>query len=481
MKSTPRLRVLVIDDQPIVAAALRKMLAAEPDLDFLYCGDPLQAVRTAIEFEPTVILQDLIMPGIDGLTLVEAFRAEAATRLVPLVVLSSKEDPEIKVAAFARGANDYLVKLPHEKELVARVRYHSTAYVRLLERDRAFAEVERQNRFIRSVFGRYVSDEIVDDLLERADGLTLGGERRLVTVLMADIRGFTPLSEGLLPEQVVALLNGFLETMTDIIMGHGGTIDEILGDAVLVIFGAPVRHADHARRAVSCAIDMQLAVPAINRRHVAAGLPAIEMGVGVHTGEVVAGNIGSRRRAKYGVVGSPVNLTARIESTTVGGQILISAATAAAAGTDLRIDATLQIRAKGFAEPVTVHELGGIGIGGVGALPRTLPERDMTMVELSAPIAISYAMVDGKQVSDGRYVGWLVRVSGCEADVLCDRPPRVFTDVRLQLSDAAGTIYGKVMPWTHRSKLGFRLRFTAVDAPAADQLATARAAPAPVT
>jgi adenylate cyclase len=473
MDPTSRLRVLVVDDQPIVAAALRKMLASEAELDFLYCSDPKEAITMAIEFSPTVILQDLVMPGIDGLELVSAFRKEAATRQVPLVVLSSKEDPEVKVAAFARGANDYLVKLPHEKELCARVRYHSTAYVRLLERDKAFADVERHNRFIRDVFGRYVSDEIVDDLLERPDGLTLGGERRTVTVLMADVRGFTTLSERLDPEQVVALLNGLLETMTEIIVQHGGTIDEILGDAVLVIFGAPVRHADHARRAVSCAIDMQLALPQINARHEEMGLPTLEMGIGVHTGEVVAGNIGSRRRAKYGVVGSPVNLTARIESYTVGGQILVSAVSAAAAGDDLRIDATMEVRAKGFTEPVTVFEVGGIGIG--GPAPRTLRERDMTMIELAAPIAVHFTRIDGKVVGDTRYSGFLARASGCEAEIQCQRPPRAFSDVRVELPDGAGAIYGKVLPWTRADRVGFLIRFTAVDDAADAALAAARA------
>ena len=476
MDPTSRLRVLVVDDQPIVAAALRKMLAAEPELDFLYCSDPQSAITMAIEFSPTVILQDLVMPGIDGLELVSAFRREAATRQVPLVVLSSKEDPEVKVAAFARGANDYLVKLPHEKELLARVRYHSTAYRHLLERDRAFAEVERHNRFIRGVFGRYVSDEIVDDLLERPDGLTLGGERRIVTVLMADVRGFTTLSERLSPEQVVSLLNGLLETMTEIIFHHGGTIDEILGDAVLVIFGAPVRHADHARRAVACAVDMQLALPAINARHQLVGLPALEMGIGVHTGEVVAGNIGSRRRAKYGVVGSPVNMTARIESYTVGGQILVSSVSVAAAGTDLRIDGTMEVRAKGFNEPVTVYEVGGIGLGGPD--PRVLPERDMAMIELAEPIAVAFARVDGKVVGDTRYTGYLARASGCEAEIQCQRPPRAFSDVRLELPDGTGTIYGKVLPWTRVDRVGFLIRFTALDDAATATLATVRSMPA---
>lgn len=476
MDPTSRLRVLVVDDQPIVAAALRKMLASEPELDFLYCSDPTQAITMAIEFSPTVILQDLVMPGIDGLELVSAFRKEAATRQVPLVVLSSKEDPEVKVAAFARGANDYLVKLPHEKELCARVRYHSTAYKALIERDQAFADVERHNRFIRSVFGRYVSDEIVDDLLERPDGLTLGGERRIVTVLMADVRGFTTLSERLAPEQVVSLLNGFLETMTEIIVHHGGTIDEILGDAVLVIFGAPVRHADHARRAVSCAVDMQLALPEVNARHKEMGLPMLEMGVGVHTGEVVAGNIGSRRRAKYGVVGSPVNMTARIESYTVGGQILVSSTAATAAGSDLRVDATMEVRAKGFNEPVTVYEIGGIGLG--SASPRTLPERDMAMIELASPIAVNFARVDGKVVGDTRYTGYLARASGCEAEIQCQRPPRAFSDVRLELPEGAGTIYGKVLPWTRADRVGFLIRFTAIDDAATATLAMVRSRPA---
>ncbi|HUQ05799.1 MAG TPA: adenylate/guanylate cyclase domain-containing protein [Kofleriaceae bacterium] len=476
MDPTSRLRVLVVDDQPIVAAALRKMLAAESELDFVYCSDPTQAITMAIEFSPTVILQDLVMPGIDGLELVSAFRKEAATRQVPLVVLSSKEDPEVKVAAFARGANDYLVKLPHEKELLARVRYHSTAYRHLLERDRAFADVERHNRFIRGVFGRYVSDEIVDDLLERPDGLTLGGERRTVTVLMADVRGFTTLSERLAPEQVVALLNSFLETMTEIIVTHGGTIDEILGDAVLVIFGAPVRHADHARRAVSCALDMQLALPAVNARHRQMGLPTLEMGVGVHTGEVVAGNIGSRRRAKYGVVGSPVNLTARIESYTVGGQILVSEVSANAAGADLRIDGTMEVRAKGFNEPVTVYEVGGIGLG--SASPRTLPERDMAMIELSEPVPVSFARVDGKVVGDARYTGFIARASGCEAEIQCQRPPRAFSDVRLELPEGAGAIYGKVLPWTRADRVGFLIRFTAIDDAATASLREARSRPA---
>src|SRR5262249_36717966 len=126
--------VLLIDDQPIVGEAVRRLLAGEPDIRFHFCSDPAKAIPLANELAPTVLLQDLVMPDIDGLTLVKFFRANAATRDVPLIVLSSKEEPVIKAQAFGLGANDYLVKLPDPIELIARIRYHSRSYLNQLER-----------------------------------------------------------------------------------------------------------------------------------------------------------------------------------------------------------------------------------------------------------------------------------------------------------------------------------------------------------
>ena len=144
---------------------------------------------------------------------------------------------------------------------------------------------------------------------------------------MSDLRGFTTLSERLQPEQVVTILNRYLGTMVDVILRYHGTIDEFIGDAIFVIFGAPIWRSNAAQHAVACAVDMQLAMAVVNEHNRREGLPEVEMGIGIHTGEVVVGNIGSDRRAKYGVVGRHVNLTARIESCTVGSQILISEAT----------------------------------------------------------------------------------------------------------------------------------------------------------
>jgi len=134
-----KIKVLLIDDQAIVGVAVQRMLAPEDDILFHYCQDPTQAIPTAIEFAPTVILQDLIMPEIDGLTLVKFFRAHPHLKDVPLIVLSSKEEAVTKADAFALGANDYLVKLPDRIELVARIRYHSQGYINLLQRNEAYA------------------------------------------------------------------------------------------------------------------------------------------------------------------------------------------------------------------------------------------------------------------------------------------------------------------------------------------------------
>jgi sigma-B regulation protein RsbU (phosphoserine phosphatase) len=134
--------VLLVDDQQIIAEAIRAMLRDEPDITLHYCQDPTQAIPMANQVRPTVILQDLVMPEVDGLTLVKFLRVNPTTRDVPMIVLSSKEEPVIKAEAFALGANDYVVKLPDKLELIARIRYHSRAYTRLLQRNEAYAAIE---------------------------------------------------------------------------------------------------------------------------------------------------------------------------------------------------------------------------------------------------------------------------------------------------------------------------------------------------
>lgn len=359
--------VLLIDDQPMIGAAVGRILEGEPGARFHHCLDSARALADAARVQPTVILLDMVMPDVDGLTLLRYLRAAPAARDVPIVMLSSRAEPAVKADAFALGADDYVVKLPDALELIARIRYHSRAYNSARDaRDawEALVESQRQlevrNQFIRQTFGRYLSDEVVADLLETPTGLHLGGEARRVTVLMADLRGFTSLCEWLAPAQVVALLNNYLGAMSDLVASHGGTVDEFIGDAVLAVFGAPVRHDDDARRAVACAVEMQHVMPGVNARNAAAGLPAVEMGIGLGTGEVVVGNIGSERRAKYGVVGGRVNLTSRIAAHAAGGQILASEATIGDAGGAVRVGGPTRTAFKGVTGPVIIYEVLGI-------------------------------------------------------------------------------------------------------------------------
>lgn len=217
-----------------------------------------------------------------------------------------------------------------------------------------------KNAFIRQVLGRYVTDEVANHILSEPEHFHLGGQRREVTILMSDLRGFTVMSDRVDPEVVVRVLNHYLHFMVDVALKWGGTIDEIIGDALLIIFGAPLPLEDHAIRAVSCAVDMQQTMAQVNKRLHEESLPTISCGIGLNTGVVVVGNIGSERRMKYSVVGSPVNLTARIESLTIGGQILASESTRQALAERGTFEGKLRVNMKGFDRPITIYEIGGI-------------------------------------------------------------------------------------------------------------------------
>lgn len=163
--------VLLVDDQAMIGEAVRRGLADEDNIDFHFCADPHQAVAQAMRIKPTVILQDLIMPGLDGLTLVREYRNNPVTQDIPIIVLSTKEDPLVKSAAFAAGANDYLVKLPDTIELVARIRYHSRSYLTLLQRDEAY-------RALRVSQQQLLDSNLMLQRLMNSDGLTGLSNRR---------------------------------------------------------------------------------------------------------------------------------------------------------------------------------------------------------------------------------------------------------------------------------------------------------------
>jgi adenylate cyclase len=230
------------------------------------------------------------------------------------------------------------------------------------------AQALRDRDFIRETFGRYVSPELAERALRDRASIELGGEVREVTMLMSDLRGFSELSESLGPTAMIDLLNRYFANMTPVIVQHGGIIDEIIGDAIFVLFGAPFGRPDDPERAVRCAWAMQEALTVFNAESRAQGLPELSMGIGVHIGGVVAGNIGSHDRVKYGVVGPAVNLLARIQSLTAGGEILLSDALLLRVAPMVDVGPGRVERVKGASEPVTVHRLLGVAARGASAL-----------------------------------------------------------------------------------------------------------------
>ncbi len=315
---------------------------------------------------------------------------------------------------------------------------------------------------MRRTFGRYLSDEVVASLLETPGGLTLGGERRKVTILISDLRGFSAISERLPPEQVVMILNLYLGVMSDTVTRYSGTINEFIGDGIFVMFGAPIYREDDSERAVACAIAMQTAMADVNQQNQQLGLPAIEMGIGINTGEVVVGNIGSQRRAKYTVIGNHVNLTARIESYTVGGQILISDDTLRDVGDIIKVDRQIQVEPKGIKEPITLYNVNGIE----GKHNLSLPEEKESFITLSPEIPVRYTVLEGKHAVGTIFEGTLVSLSEKSAELRSDHFLTSLSNLKLNLlmpfedAVALDDFYAKVLDRPATNPNCIRVRFT---------------------
>ena len=185
----------------------------------------------------------------------------------------------------------------------------------------------REKEMIKRAFSRYVTREVVDEILKDPEQIALTGERREVTVLFCDIRGFTATAEALPPEEVVELLNSFYDLMIETTFKHDGTVDKFLGDGVMAVFGAPLYRPDHAVMAAQAALAMQAGIRELSARRLAAGKAPLAVGVGLNAGEVIAGTVGTDARMEYTVIGDSVNLAARLESNAGPGQILVSAET----------------------------------------------------------------------------------------------------------------------------------------------------------
>jgi len=319
-------------------------------------------------------------------------------------------------------------------------------------------DLEVRNGFIRGIFGRYLSDDVVTTLLESPEALRLGGERRKVTILFTDLRGFSAISERLDAENVVKLLNIYLGSMAQVIDRYGGSINEFIGDAILTVFGAPLVYEDAAERAVACALSMQLEMAQVNVECAAAGLPQLEMGIGVHTGEVIVGNIGSKRRTKYGLVGRNVNLASRVETYTVGGQVLISEATAAELGELLETRGRFKVKPKGLKSAITIFDVLAVN----GRYDVRLPENHDELEALPNSVPVRLMVVDGKDVGGVEEVGWLDALSETSALLRTELPLEPLVNLKLDFAAeiSGDDVYAKVLGLAPDAEGRRRIRFT---------------------
>jgi len=457
-------RILVVDDTPANIQALAGTLK-EKGYQISVATNGRQALDVLARVQPDLILLDVMMPEMDGFETCRRIKASEAWREIPIIFLTAKTEVADIVQGFELGAVDYVAKPFNAHELLARVSTHLT----MDELRRSLAEknmqLARAHELVRRAFGRYVSEEVASSILQSPEGLEMGGEEREVSILMSDLRGFTALAARQKPHDVIEFLNLYLETMVDVISRYEGTINEIIGDAILVIFGAPLTCEDHAGKAIACGLAMQLAMSQVNQRLVGKGAAELEMGIGIHSGRVVVGNIGSLRRTKYAAVGSNVNLAGRIESFTTGGQVLISESTREKIKSPLRLDGHFKVEPKGAKSSLELHEVGSIG----QPYNLSLPEKSWVLFSLGQALPIHFTVLEEKFVGRTLHEGKLVSISKTEAGLESELTPAPLSNLKIGLEAVPGTvpsgeIYAKVIASLPGPSNQTRIRFTSVSA-----------------
>jgi adenylate cyclase len=300
--------VLVVDDDPINRALLAKTL--ERDGHRVTTAEDGQEGWELLQREPfDVVLLDVLMPKMDGRDVLEHIEEDAQLRHLPVIMVSALDELETVVRCIELGALDYLPKPFNPVLLRARISAGLTK--------KRLHELEQER--VRNVFSRFVPEQVVDEVLRRTDDdLRLTGVRRFATVLFADLREFTAFAQEMPADSVIEVLNEYLTEMSDAILDNGGTLVAYLGDGIMAVFGAPIEADDHADRALGAAREMiRVRLPRFNGWLAETGLgDGFSMGIGLNSGPVMSGTVGSARRLEYAAVGDTTNTAARLEAFT---------------------------------------------------------------------------------------------------------------------------------------------------------------------
>jgi len=313
--------ILLVDDEPATIQLIRKILQAD-GYQVIHAQDGLEALSLVAEFTPDLILLDIVMPHMDGMAVLRKVREQ--DKITGVIMASALSSENLVVQAMLDGADDFVSKPFVLKNVRVRIRQTLEKSRLRQENRRLQAELQRAHDKIRAILSRYMAATVVERLLTSPTLPSLGGERQIATVLFLDFCDFTPLSHRLEPDRVVDILNDHLALVTAAIQAEEGTIDKYVGDGVMALFNAPVAQPDHALRAVRAAAAIRDSVVAWGQTH----QPALNVRIGIHTGETVVGNIGTPELMNYTAIGDTVNLAKRLQESGNDNSIVLSEHTA---------------------------------------------------------------------------------------------------------------------------------------------------------
>jgi len=338
-------KVLVADDNPD-SRQLTRDIVASMGHEVVTAVDGPRALAMIQEHMPDLIILDVNMPGMSGFDVMTSLKANETTAQIPVLMLTALADVENRVHGLGLGADDYLTKPFNPRELVARVSARLRAKG---ETD----DLRATQELIRATFERFVAPQVVERLLRDPTQVKLGGTLQEVTVLFADLEGFTSVSEFAEPEKLLSVLNSYHTLIVSIIQRYGGTVDKFIGDGVMALYNTPLLQEDHAERAVKTAVYIREALPDFYKQFE----PAYQMRVnfGIHSGLAVVGNVGTPQIMDFTAVGDTVNLAARLQDLCSEGQILVSRATYDQVADRIKARPVGYLDVKGRKEPVMAY------------------------------------------------------------------------------------------------------------------------------
>lgn len=346
-----RARILIVDDDPSLLDVLEAQLTTL-GYEVLTARSGEAALQLADTSAPDLVLTDVNMGTMSGIELCGRLKRDPKFELMPVILITSAAELGARVAGLAAGADDFFAKPYDFTEL--RTRITSALRIKALQDDLA-----AKTRLLRTLLGRYVSEDVADEIVRDPERhLNVSGEKREITIMFGDLRGFTPIADKLEPQDVVTLLNMYLAEVVDAVFAHGGTLDKFRGDGVMAIFGAPVAHADDPLRAVRCALSLQDRLKGLKFH----AFPDVRLhaGIGINTGAAIVGPIGSTRRMDYTAIGSEVNVAQRFEANAGPGQILITGSTFAHVKDAIQARDLGPLRVSGVRQGVAAFDVLGV-------------------------------------------------------------------------------------------------------------------------